>query len=297
MQRWPGWGTRKYSCMPHISEKCKRMAEEAKLRPTDVVIITFPKTGTTWMQQVCEQMRTGGDMSFTEITERQPWLDFCWDCGQDIDADQVASPRIFKSHQLLSAINVGAKYVSVIRDPKAVLLSWFAFQKAKGRAITDNCADANDYARTGHFESDQIFGTNVWDYYVELWEARNEPNVLVLSYEALVKNQRLYMPRIAEFLGVAADEALLNTVEAMCTKEFMAKHETQFDDNFIVRKQKEFGRCNRVLESASKVTAGHKDVLDAETFAWLEKNWSEKVALRTGFATYDEMAKAFMSQV
>ena len=41
-------------------------------RPTDVIITTAPKAGTTWMQQILHQMRTGGDTSFGTIFEVVP---------------------------------------------------------------------------------------------------------------------------------------------------------------------------------------------------------------------------------
>lgn len=39
------------------------------LRPseTDTFIVTPPKCGTTWISQICHQLRTGGDMDFDEI--------------------------------------------------------------------------------------------------------------------------------------------------------------------------------------------------------------------------------------
>merc|ERR1712046_441174 len=107
MGKWDGWGRSKYVVLPLVSDKSKEIGASYVLRPTDVVILTFPKTGTTWLQQICEQLRTGGDMKFDEITERQPWLEFAWDLGQDLDAEQVAAPRLFKSHQRPSAINPG----------------------------------------------------------------------------------------------------------------------------------------------------------------------------------------------
>mmetsp|Transcript_9370 Transcript_9370/g.21311 ORF Transcript_9370/g.21311 Transcript_9370/m.21311 type:complete len:329 (+) Transcript_9370:75-1061(+) len=293
-RQWTGWRRNGYSCLPHVSERSRQVAEAAKLRPTDVVVITFPKTGTTLLQQTCEQLRTGGDMSFSEITERQPWLDFAWDCGQDIDAAQVAHPRLFKSHQLFSAINRGAKCLSMVRDPKAVLLSWFAFQKLKGRPLFVSLADANEYARAGNFEGANIFGTNVWDFYVELWEVRHEPNVLALCYETLVKDARSQLPAIARFIGVPAGEDLLQRVEAMTSKAFMLEHQEQFDDHFIMEKGGEMGRAAKVLEAGSKVTPGHKDVLTAETLAWLDQNWKTKVTPRTGLATYEDLVKALV---
>merc|ERR1719343_805020 len=156
-KKWDQWKTKSYTVMPHVSPQSKKNAENYQLRPTDIVILSFPKTGTTWTQTVCEQIRTHaeGYEGFGDITERQPWLEFAWDCGQNLDDEiygfiprphkpiegasatttqrPVLTPRIFKSHQLLSAINPGAKYLCIVRDPASTLQSWFDFQKAKGR--------------------------------------------------------------------------------------------------------------------------------------------------------------------
>ena len=163
---WPHWGTRPYTVMPHISPESKRIAESYKLRPSDVVVLAFPKTGTTWLQTVCEQIRTGaGGYDFDDITERHPWFEFAYDCGQDLDDDQIAHPRIFKSHQLLSAVNTDGKYLCIVRDPAATLLSWFAFQKAKGRPGYAEYDNVNEYIqnRAELFSTDVIFGTNIWE--------------------------------------------------------------------------------------------------------------------------------------
>ena len=163
---WPHWGTKPYSVMPHISPESKRVGESYKLRSTDVVVLSFPKTGTTWLQNVCEQLRTGAaGYTFDDITERHPWFEFAYDLGQDLDDDQVATPRIFKSHQLPSAVNTGGKLMCIVRDPAATLLSWFAFQKAKGRPGYAEYEDANEYIthRPELFSTNAIFGTNIWE--------------------------------------------------------------------------------------------------------------------------------------
>ena len=43
--RWPHWGTRPYKVMPHISPESKRIRETYQIRPSDVVVLSFPKTG------------------------------------------------------------------------------------------------------------------------------------------------------------------------------------------------------------------------------------------------------------
>ena len=67
-------------------------------RPSDILIATFPKCGTTWLQQIVHGLRTRGSMDFDEITLVVPWLELARDLGIDPDGPQAAEPRAFKSH-------------------------------------------------------------------------------------------------------------------------------------------------------------------------------------------------------
>lgn len=58
-------------------------------RSDDVFIATYSKSGTTFLQMLVEMLRSGGDTNFEEITEVQPWLDFCLDIGFDQDDPQA----------------------------------------------------------------------------------------------------------------------------------------------------------------------------------------------------------------
>ena len=57
------------------------------------------------MQQMCHQIRTGGDMTFEDIYYVVPWTCHFLDLNQDPDANQPSDPRLFKSHQIASAVN------------------------------------------------------------------------------------------------------------------------------------------------------------------------------------------------
>jgi len=52
-----------------------RVLANFKPRASDVLITTAPKAGTTWMQQILHQLRTGGDPDFNSIDEVVPWLE------------------------------------------------------------------------------------------------------------------------------------------------------------------------------------------------------------------------------
>lgn len=303
-ERWPHWGTNPYKVMPHISPESKRIGETYQLRPTDVIVVSFPKTGTTWTQNCCEQLRTGaGGYDFDDITIRQPWIEFAHDLGQDLDDEQVANPRIFKSHQLLSALNPGGKYLCIVRDPEATLMSWFAFQKAKGRPGYAEYEDVNEYiANKGAdvFGGECCFGMNIWQMYAEIWSARNDPSVKILVYEALVADGPAYLnhlPMIADFLGIDdADASLYSKVAFLVSRDQMVRNVGAFDDHFITEKGRELGRALRIMEPAAKVRSADgkkKDTaLTEKTEEWMEDQWLERMTPLTGHASYDEFAAA-----
>ena len=79
------------------------------------------------MTQIVHMLRTKGDMSFGEITEVVPWDILAHECGQDLDADQVANPRCFKSHEPWETIPKGARYIYVARHPLDAFVSFYHF--------------------------------------------------------------------------------------------------------------------------------------------------------------------------
>jgi len=300
--QWPHWGTNSYSVMPHISPQSEQIGKTYQLRPSDVVVLSFPKTGTTWTQNCCEQLRTHAEgYSFDDITERQPWIEFAYDLGQDLDDEQVAKPRVFKSHQLLSAVNSGGKYLCIVRDPAATLLSWFEFQKAKGRPGYIEYKDVNEYVekRPELFSSDVIFGTNIWEMYAEIWSARLDPTLKVLVYEALLSDGPAYLnhlPQIAEFLGVEdVDDSMYSKVAFLVSRNQMVRHVDAFDDHFITNRGRELGRALKIMEPAPKVRCksdSKNEPLSDKTTEWLEDMWLERMTPLTGHTSYDEFAAA-----
>ena len=67
-----------------------------KPRPSDILIVTPMKTGTTWVQQIAHQLRTGGDMDFKEITEVVPYIESAHDMHLDLEAESKVSLGLFR---------------------------------------------------------------------------------------------------------------------------------------------------------------------------------------------------------
>ena len=101
---------------------------EFRFRDDDIVIATYGKSGTTWMQQMVAQMLFGGDPTLT-VSEMSPWLDL------RVPPKEVKLPaveaqthrRFIKTHLPADALvfSPKAKYLYIGRDGRDVVWSLY----------------------------------------------------------------------------------------------------------------------------------------------------------------------------
>ncbi|TWW78309.1 Amine sulfotransferase [Takifugu flavidus] len=106
--------------------------KDFEIRPTDVFIITFPKSGTVWMQQILSQIMEASHPGWAEdVTNRAkiPYLE-----GRTVDDPfrDRKEPRVLYTHLFLELLPHGVKekqikVVYVLRNPKDVLVSLYHF--------------------------------------------------------------------------------------------------------------------------------------------------------------------------
>lgn len=65
-------------------------------RPDDVFVVTYPRSGTTWLQMILYQLATDGSMRFDHISQVVPYFERMFMSGRN--PNTMASPRLFKSH-------------------------------------------------------------------------------------------------------------------------------------------------------------------------------------------------------
>merc|ERR1712216_374731 len=190
---------------PHQPFSSNGVSKAAAFEPrvSDVYILTPPKVGTTWMQMLCHALRTNGQhLQFEDIYQVVPWDQMAWDLGQDLDSEQVAFPRLFKTHQRLSSINRGAKYLCLIRSVDEVALSWWHFLQPKNIPPLQRYHSASEFVfDKDFFAGGMRFGASIWEYYTEFAKAMHLPCVLVLCYEDLLGDLQSHLPVLAQFLG------------------------------------------------------------------------------------------------
>lgn len=89
-------------CKNFLATGDKTRKVPVDLRSGDFVVVGSMKTGTTWVQQIFHQIRTGGDEDFDDIYSVVPFIPFFYmDVpGLDLNITQKALPRGFKSHEM-----------------------------------------------------------------------------------------------------------------------------------------------------------------------------------------------------
>jgi hypothetical protein len=195
-------------------------------RPGDIVISPFAKCGTTWLQQMFHTLRTGGDMDFDDISRVVPWIETSRLLGVDLEAPQRAAPRGFKSHLAWDKIAKGARYVVSLRDPRDALVSMHRF--LEGWLLEPGWVGVEAFAET--WFADAAEGKGYWAHLLSWWGQRDNPDVLLLTYEHMITDPEQAVRRLAAFCGVRLDEALLSLTLERSSIDYMLANKDRFDE-------------------------------------------------------------------
>ncbi len=215
-----------------------RMLAHFQTRPTDVLITTAAKAGTTWMQQILHQLRSGGDAEFYAIDDVVPWLELPrnekhWE-DVLIDYENVPSPRVFKTHctyEQTPGVDKNDKNTPRIiltsRDPRDCCVSFY-YHKLN---MTDEAKTHMGIADFGNFDEflDEWLTFEGWYRSVNSWwPHRNDDNVLWLRYEDLKKDFSAGIEQILNFLDWHITDEQHNRVVELCSFQWMKKNSLRF---------------------------------------------------------------------
>jgi len=265
-------------------------AEAFTPRPDDIIVSTYAKAGTTWMQQIVHGLRTGGDMDFGEITDVVPWIELAHDVGWDIVGEQKANPRAYKTHYEYGGVPKGARYIWVVRNPKDTAVSFYNFMN--GWILERDSVSIDAFVQDFFLERPSPRG--YWSHLVGWYNACKTADVLALTFEDMKEDLPNAVKQVAGFMG-CTDAAAIDIATRQAHFSFMKANERQFDDHPLAQ-----ARCAalKLPEGAgsSKVKSGkvggHKNTLSEETIAMLDAKWAEVVEAQLGFANYAALREA-----
>ncbi|MBS1801865.1 MAG: sulfotransferase domain-containing protein [Acidobacteria bacterium] len=209
-----------------------------KFRDDDIIISTYAKSGTTWMQQIISQMLFNGETDI-DTQAMSPWIDFRVPPKEiKIAAVEAQTHRRFiKTHLPVEALvySPKAKYIYIGRDGRDVLWSLYnhhlngneamydALNKTPGLVgppLEPPTDDIREYWHTW-LAKDGFPYWSFWENVRSWWAIRDLPNLMLVHFDKLKRDMPGEMRRIAAFLDIPIDESKWDLIVEHCTFDWM----------------------------------------------------------------------------
>ena len=256
-------------------------------RPSDVIISPYSKSGTTWLQQIVHGLRTRGSIEFPEISWVVPWIETAGVIGIDLEAEQVGPFRAFKSHLDYGRIPKGGRYIVSFRHPYDAALSFYHFME--GWFFEQGAVSLAQFIWGEVLTRED--GRSYWGHLASWWQARRQPNVLLLTFESMKEDLPATVRKVAAFLNIDLDPELERIVIHQSSYPFMRDHIHQFDDHILAEVFDRMaghprGNSDKVREG--KAGAGNNRLTD-DLKAELDARWQQEIAEPFGLSDYQAL--------
>lgn len=204
-----------------------QIEKEFVVQNDDVFVVTYPRSGTTWTEQMVHLLLNQGEQGKQRLTDAVPWLETLSHRPNGMAAFLKSLPqrRRFTSHLpyfLMPPLNnTTAKIIYVARNPKDVAISTYFHNQSK-LGYTGTWEE--------HFQEflngDVGFGP-YFDHVLPWWQAsQKNKNILFMKYEDMKRDHAGNVAKLAAFLDLQVDLQLIETVVTLSSLKSMTSNET-----------------------------------------------------------------------
>lgn len=212
-----------------------------KFRDDDIVIATYAKSGTTWMQQIIAQLLFDGAADLP-VAEMSPWLDLRVPPAEiKLKAVEAQEHRRFlKTHLPVDALvySPKAKYIYIGRDGRDVLWSMYNHHASANEkwyeALNDTPGlvgppmskpvDSIVQYYNEWLEKDGYPWWSLWENVRSWWNIRDLPNLLFVHFANLKRDMEGEIRRIARFLDLETKALNWDAIIEHCSFDYMKQH-------------------------------------------------------------------------
>ncbi|XP_046737700.1 luciferin sulfotransferase-like [Diprion similis] len=249
--------------MPEQYEKLADAVENFQVRDDDIWVCSFPKTGTTWTQEMVWCIANNLDYGRGRVPLKDRFPNLEVSVHADFPEIVASNPDI----QIPEAVVDSIKYIANSPSPRFIMthlpFNLLPRQLRTGekkpkivyvvRNAKDTCISSYHYLRTledlqGSFEDwcnlflqDAVMYGPFWKHVLGYWEKRTEGNLLFLKYEDMKQDLPGVIKKTATFLGKNfTTDQLLSLTEHLSFENMRANPATNNED--LIRRIKKVTR-------------------------------------------------------
>lgn len=176
-------------------------------RPDDLLVATYPKAGTTWVQEIVDMIDKEGDAEKCQRAPtfvRFPFIDI-WPppplIPGVVDAEKMPSPRILKTHFPFHLVpksfwEQNCKVIYVARNAKDNAVSYYHFD-----VMNQTQPEPGTWEEYLIKFMEGNVGWGSWyDHVKRYWEKKDQHRILYLFYEDMKENPEQEIRKVMEFM-------------------------------------------------------------------------------------------------
>lgn len=212
------------------------------IRPDDVIVVTPPKSGTTWMQTIIALLFSGDPDVETELSMKMPWVDFrireIEEVAERLDA--MRHRRCLKSHTPMDGLPLDdhARYICVFRHPLDAHFSnrahlrnmpmpffglWYPEDDLNGitfRRFLDGGAEG--------YDGDAMPLAYILHHYKAALAIAERTNVSLFHYADMTRDLTGTFAKVADLLGISYAPAVMDQLVQAARFDNMKAHAARF---------------------------------------------------------------------
>ncbi|XP_065090899.1 luciferin sulfotransferase-like [Ochlerotatus camptorhynchus] len=203
----------------YLNKHYKDMAQQIKdlkVRPDDVWIASYPKSGTTWTQEmvwlICNDLNYKGARDVI-LDRRFPFMEIGSLIGFDSvkEVEDMQSPRFIKTHLPVALVpdqlwTVKPKIVYVYRKAKPVAVSFYHHYQT----LTGYRGTLEQFVKS--FVKDMIMFSPYHEHVLDYYALQHLDNVLLINYEDMKKDLKSAILKVCSFFGKNYSEEQIETL-------------------------------------------------------------------------------------
>ncbi|XP_074076370.1 sulfotransferase 2A1-like [Macrotis lagotis] len=219
----------------HKEELMAKLQDEVEFQDKDVILVTYPKSGTHWMIDILSLIYSKGDPTWVKSAsswKRSPWIEHL----NSLEVIKTkADPRLFTSHLPIhlfpkSDFISKAKVIYVARNPKDVLVSFYNFV----HELPIFQSFSNFYGLPSLLPNSLLVLYGSWFDHVKGWLPLNDSkNFLFLTYEELHQDLKVSVEKICQFLDKDLSEEEISSVIENASFQVMKNHMLENNEAII----------------------------------------------------------------